>query len=163
LDKYSAKAAVEKTLICLSRFRVGDIADISIALSRTKPAVNRLFQEGIKAAKAAVEQGDANYESVAKVLCRDIRVLLEQIVEADLINGVVRRYNPEVQTKGKIHALAKITVNDCEFIDDLMTKYSRHEHSQSEESPVELPKPEDFEKDLKSIAAFIDAVQNRSK
>ena len=61
------------------------------------------------------------------------RILIERVVEKDLLNEIVKRFNPEVQTKGKIHSLANITEADCKFIDDYMTKYSSYEHSQPEE------------------------------
>ena len=161
LKKYSDKARVATTIVCLSRIRTGDIADLPITLMKTKQAANRLLNERIKAAKTAFLATDEEYEKEAKGLCRDIRILLEQVVESDLLCGIVRRYNPEVQTKGKIKHLAKITHDDCNFVDEMMTAYSRYEHSQPEEAPVELPKPDEIENDLKAIAAFIETVQNR--
>jgi hypothetical protein len=89
--------------------------------------------------------------------------LLEQIVEVDLLKGIVRRYSPEVHTKGKIEHLAKITPEDCKFVDDMMTAYSRHEHSQPDEAPVELPKPDEIEGDLKKMGEFIERVRSRYK
>lgn len=163
LEKYSEKVGIENTLVCLSRFEVGDIAEIPINLSKTMPAANRLLNERLKRAKVAAGKGDAEYEIEAKALCGDVRVLVEHIVERDLINGIVRRHSAEVQTKNRIYALSRITAEDCTFVDDLMTKYSRYEHSQSEEAPVELPKPDELENDLKSIVAFIKTVQDRSK
>ena len=91
------------------------------------------------------------------------RILIEQIVEKDLLNEIVRRYHPDVQTKGKIKFLAKITLEDCKFIDDLMTSYSRHEHFQSDEAPIELPTPDELEKDLKEIVDFIESLEKRKK
>ena len=162
LEKYSDKEHVNTTLVCLSRIRIGDITDLPITLMKTKQAANRLLNERIKVAKTAFQATDEEYEKEAKGLCRDIRILLEQIVESDLLCGVVRRYNPEVQTKGKIEHLAKITPDDCKFVDDMMTAYSRYEHSQPEEAPVELPKPDDIENDLRKIASFIETVQQRN-
>ena len=163
LEKYSDKEHVKSTVVCLSRIRTGDISDLPITLSKTKPAANRLLGEGVVAAKKAAGAGDAEYERVAKALCRDTRILVEQIVESDLLAGVIRRYSAEVQTKGRIEHLAKITPEDCRFIDDMMTAYSRYEHSQPDEAPVELPKPDEIEKDLQAILAFIEAVQKRNK
>ncbi len=163
LEKYSDKEHVATSVVCLSRIRTGDIAGLPINLEKTKPAANRLLNEGIAAAKKAFNDGDAAYEQVAKALCRDIRILMEQVVESDLLVGVVRRYSPEVQTKGKIEHLAKIKAEDCKFVDDMMTAYSRYEHSQPDEAPVALPKPDEIEKDLKAIASFIAAVQARTK
>jgi len=161
LENYSEKESVSKKIVCLSRIKIGDIAELPITLTKTKPTANRFLNERIKAAKAAFQIGDTEYEKEAKALCSDIRILIEQVVETDLIAGVVRRYNPEVQTKNKIEHLAKITVEDCMFIGKLMTSYSRYEHSQPDEAPVELPRPEEIEKDLREIVDFIKAIQKR--
>jgi len=163
LEKYTEKETVGETIVCLSRVRTGDIAELPITLTKTKPTANRFLNERFKALKGAYQAGDAEYEKEAKALCRDIRILIEQIVEADLLAGVVRRYNPEVQTKGRIEYLAKITPDDCKFVDDMMTTYSRYEHSQPEEAPIELPKPNEIESDLKKIVEFIERVQSRRK
>ncbi len=161
LDKYSEKEQVDRTFICLSRIRIGDIDELPITLMKTKPAVNRLLNERLKAVQEAFQATDQEYEKEATNLCHDIRILLEQIVESDLLCGVVRRYNPEVQTKNKIEYLSLITPDDCKFIDDLMTTYSRYEHSQSDETPIELPKPSVIENDLKKMLGFIEAIQGR--
>jgi hypothetical protein len=47
--------------------------------------------------------------------------------------------------------LSNINPADCKFIDDLMTKYSAFEHSQSNESPVGVPDEADLRKDLESL------------
>jgi len=161
LKKYGDKEQIANSVVCLSRIRIGDIASLPIDLDRTKPATNRLLNEGIASAKKAFSDGDAAYEQVATALCRNIRILMEQIVESDLLAGIVRRYSPEIQTKGKIEHLAKITLDDCKFVDNIMTTYSRYEHSQPDEAPVALPRPEEIEKDLKDIFKFIDVIQKR--
>ncbi len=163
LEKYAEKADVKENTVCLSWYVVGDITELPIDLKRTDKAVNALANERLAGMKKAFAEGGAVYEKEAKSLCRDMRVLTERIVEADLLVGVVKRYSPEVNTKGKIHHLAKITPEDCKFIDDMMTKYSRFEHSQSEESPVELPTPAEFEEDLKALQVFIESLKKRQK
>jgi len=163
LEKYAGKLNIKPNLICLSRYHIGDIADLPINLKSTDKSVNSLLNERLAASKKAFKQGDEEYDKEATVLCHDIRVLVERIVEMDLLNEVIRRFNSEVQTKDKIHALAKIEYEDCTFIDNLMTKYSRYEHSQSEETPIILPEPDEIETDLKAIKQFIEKVQNRKK
>jgi len=121
-----------------------------------------LKNERLAAAKKALAQGDLAYEKEVKALCRDIRVLLERIIEMDLINGVVRRFNQELNTKGRVHALAKITEADCQFVDRYMTKYSSYEHSQPEEAPVEWPKPPEIESDLTELSAFVEKIRQRN-
>ena len=163
LEKYSAKHGIKHELVCLSRYIPGEITDLPIDLKRTDKAVNTLLNERLAAAKKAFAQGDTAYENEAKGLCRGIRILIERIVEMDLLNEVIRRFSQEINTKGKVHALAKITEDDCNFIDEYMTKYSRYEHSQSDETPLSLPKPEEIETDLKAIAGFIETIKERKK
>jgi hypothetical protein len=101
------------------------------------------------------------YEFEAKAICKDLRITLERLVEVVLLNRVVERFSREVQTKGKLLSLAKISAADCELIDGLMTKYSFYEHSDPDESPVPVPDPEEIERDLKSIAAWCQEFKQR--
>lgn len=161
LEKYSEKHKIKPSLVCLSEYSCGEIVNAPIERQDTRAAVNALLNEHLNSAKKALREGDAAYIKEAKALCCDIRKLMERIVEKDFLNEVVRRYNQEVQTKGKIHVLAKITEDDCNFVDEYMTRYSRYEHSQPEEAPVPLPRPEEIETDLKAIAEFIDTLKKR--
>ncbi len=163
LEKYAKKHNIKTELRCLSRYLTGEIADLPIDLKKTDTAVNHLANERLAAARKALTQGDLAYEKEAKGLCGDVRTLIERIVEMDLLNGILKRFSPEVNTKGKIHSLANITSAECQFVDDYMTKYSRYEHSQPEESPIPLPKPEEIETDLKELIGFIKKIQIRNK
>ncbi len=60
----------------------------------------------------------------------DMRILVERMVEDTLLNKVVCRFRRAVHTQKKIASLAKIKPEDCQLIDEFMTKYSRYEHSQ---------------------------------
>jgi hypothetical protein len=163
LKKYAEKLRIKSQLLCLSHYVTGDITDSPIHFKKTVNVVNALLNERLTAARKALARGDAEYEKEAKGLCGDIRILLERIVESDLLNEVIKRFSPEINTKGKIHSLAKITTGDCTFIDDYMTKYSRYEHSQPEEAPIMLPSPEEIETDLRKIKGFIETFQLRNK
>jgi hypothetical protein len=163
MKKYAEKYKIKTELLCLSRYETGKITDLPIDLQRTNNAINTLLNERLPVAKKALALGDVPYEKEAKGLCSEIRILIEQIVEKDLLNEVIRRFNPDVQTKGKIHSIARITEDDCKFIDDYMTQYSRYEHSQPEEAPVELPQPHEIESDLNAIRKFIADIQKRNK
>jgi hypothetical protein len=44
-----------------------------------------------------------------------------------------------------------------------MTKYSRYEHSQSDEAPIPLPLPQEIEDDLMAIVDFIAALRQRKQ
>jgi wobble nucleotide-excising tRNase len=117
LTKYAEKNKIKPEIVCLSRYRTGQITDLPINLKRTDRAVNALLNKRLADAKKAFKKGDIVYENVAKSICIDIRVLIERMVEMDLLNEVVRRFCEEVNTKGKIGALAKITKDDCSFVD----------------------------------------------
>jgi ABC-type cobalamin transport system ATPase subunit len=163
LEKFAEKAHIGLQLVCLSEYRTGEITDLPVNLAKTDKTANRLANERLKAARKAFAEGDTAYRIEAKALCGDIRILLERVVEKDLINDVVKRFSPEINTKGRIHALAKITEEDCKFVDDYMTKYSVFEHSQPEEAPAALPPPDEIEADLKLIVEFIRKIQQRSR
>jgi hypothetical protein len=158
----SSRIEIKTELSCLSRYTTGEITELPIDLKRTDSAVNSLANERLTTAKKAFAQGDTAYENEAKGLCGDIRTLIERIVEMDLLNEVLRRFSPEVNTKGKIYSLSKITPEDCKFIDDYMTKYSRYEHSQPEEAPVALPGPDEIATDLEEISCFIKSIRKRN-
>jgi ABC-type transport system involved in cytochrome c biogenesis ATPase subunit len=159
----SEKTGLEIDVVSLSRYGVGEVGELPIDLQSTSKAVNGLANDRLAGAKKVFGQDDTNYEVAAKALCRDIRVLLERVVEQDLLNGVVRRFNREVHTKGKIHALARIEDVDCRAIDDLITKYSIYEHSQPEEAPVPPPNPDEVEADLVRVSGLVDKLRRRNR
>jgi hypothetical protein len=109
------------------------------------------------------DAGDvAGYNERANGLCSDLRILVERCVEDVLLNDVLIRFRRAVQTQGKIGALAKITVDDCALIDDLMTRYSFFEHSQSDELPAVRPDMDEIEADVAKLAAWIDDFTKRA-
>ncbi len=71
------------------------------------------------------------------------------MVENDLLTDVVQRFRRDTMTKGKIMKLSKITLEDCKFIDDMMTKFSLYEHPQPTETPVSTPDPDTLGEELK--------------
>lgn len=162
LTKYAEKNNIKPEVVCLSCYRTGQVTDLPINLKKTDRAVNSLLNEHLAKAQKAFKKGEVDYENVARSLCNNIRILIERIVEKDLLNEVVKRFSPEVNTKDKIGALAKITEEDCTFIDVYMTKYSRYEHSQSDEAPIPLPSPDEIEKDLNKIKRFIESLRSRN-
>ena len=62
---------------------------------------------------------------------------------------------------GKVHKLAKIKKEDCELIDNFMTQYSRYEHSQPAESPIEIPEPAEIEKDVDYLLNWLEEFNKR--
>ena len=151
IQDFSKKVRIEPEIICIREesWGTGEPGDTPLFAKKPDKALNQLINERLsKAKKLLNDHGKESYEPYAKALCRDFRILLERMIEYELISDVVQRYRRAINTMGKIGNLAKITESDCKYFDDLMTKYSRYEHSQPLESPVQLPDPNELESDF---------------
>ena len=126
----------------------GHPADEAVWNATTKKANNILLTRLDNAMRAVVTGGGDAYRLHAQGICSDFRKLLERTVEDDLLNGVVRRHRRSVTTDNLLGRLPLITSEDCAFIDDMMTKYSCYEHSQSQETPIFLPAEPELRADL---------------
>jgi len=140
----------------------GEIGDTPLFAKNTTKALNTLKNDKISVAKKIFEaQGYTEYYPHGKMLCSDVRIIIERIVECDLLADVIQRYRQAVNTKGKVDKLAKIKKADCDLINDLMTKYSCYEHSQSNETPIEIPQPNDIETDVIKLLTWLSEFNRR--
>lgn len=119
--------------------------------SNTDAANNSLLSRLDAAKKAGEESGSEAYRALAQGICSDFRKLVERSVETDLLNSVVIRHRKSVTTENRLSKLSNISLEDCNFIDDLMTRYSAFEHSQSNEGPVEVPEEVNLREDLEAL------------
>jgi energy-coupling factor transporter ATP-binding protein EcfA2 len=141
----------------------GEIGDTPLFAKRTIPALNNIKNERIaKAKKIFNEEGSEAYYPFGKALCSDIRILVERIVELDFLADVIQRYRRAVNTMGKVQNLAKINTEDCDLVNDFMTRYSCYEHSQPAESPIEIPEPIELEKDVESLLNWLSEFNSRN-
>jgi hypothetical protein len=121
-----------------------------------------LLSQRLKRARETLERdGQSKYEDLATGICGDFRITIERVIEKILLCDIIRRHSREVHTKGKLKNLAKINDQDCHLFDEMMTKYSTHEHSQPEEAPVVLPEPNDIAEDIKKVQAWIVSFKSR--
>jgi energy-coupling factor transporter ATP-binding protein EcfA2 len=133
----------------------GETGDIPLYGKKPEAALKDLGNARVPQARNALqEQGADAYYPLGKSICSDFRILLERIVEFVLLADVVQRHRRAVNTLGKIQNLVKITTTDCTLIEQLMTKYSCYEHSQSSEAPVELPEPDELKTDIELLIAW---------
>lgn len=140
----------------------GEPGETPIFAKRPDRALNQLLTERLpKASRILQEQGRTEYDLIAKGLCSDFRVLIERIVENDLLSDVVQRFRRSVNTLGKIHKLAHISAEDCQMIEDYMTKYSTYEHSQANETPIMLPEPDELKADMEKLKSWLDVFKKR--
>jgi len=129
----------------------GHPADETVWMAKTKTANNILITKLAEAKRAAATGGGDIYRLYAQGICSDLRKLVERTVEDDLLSGVVKRHRRSITTDNLLEKLPRITPEDCAYIDDLMTKYSCYEHSQSQETPAFLPAEPELRADLEGL------------
>jgi energy-coupling factor transporter ATP-binding protein EcfA2 len=165
LQECGKREGCEPKVTCVrsEAWGTGEPGDTPLFAKKPEKALNALLNSNLaKARKAHDEQGQEAYAPLAKAICSDFRILLERMIECELLADVVQRFRRAVNTLGKLDKLARITTEDCKFFDDLMTKYSRYEHSQPNESPVAPPPPDELKTDMEALRAWRDAFIARS-
>jgi hypothetical protein len=153
------KSKNEPLIIYLEKqpWGTGDPCGIPVFPNNTAKAISNLIDQRFQPAKLTYQTlgyASAEYRTHAKALCSEIRIILERLVEHDLLAEVVLRFRRAIQTDNRLIKLHHISKNDCDFLDLMMTKYSRHEHSQPQEIPSSLPQPAEFEEDLYKLKAW---------
>lgn len=154
LQEYGKREGREPKVTCVRSevWGTGEPGDTPLFAKKPEKALNALLNENLaKATKAHDEVGQEAYAPLAKAICSDFRILLERMIECELLADVVQRFRRSVNTQGKLDKLARITAEDCKFFDDLMTKYSRYEHSQPNEAPVAPPAPDELKTDIEAL------------
>ena len=149
---------IKPTLTSLQRMAktAGIVATASARDLRPENAVRGLIDNTITRLKKHLEKAEVEaYESLGKSACSDFRIIVEKTVEYILLADVVGRFRRAINTQGKLHKVAKVTNEDCVFIDDLMTRYSVFEHAQSEELPSSALELEIFEADAIALQKWI--------
>lgn len=130
----------------------GEPGEVPLFGKKPDKALKTLMSERLAEAEKVYEADGAEaYHIHGKAICSDFRILLERVVETVFLADVIQRHRRAIHTLNKVKKLARITTSDCEFIDKMMTKYSCHEHSQSDEAPVELPSPDELRSDIQQI------------
>lgn len=133
----------------------GEIGEVPLYGKKPESALNDLRNTRLTHARNVHQtEGGEAYYPLGKAICSDFRILLERVVEFVLLADVVQRHRRAVNTLGKIQNLAKISSADCALIEELMSKYSRYEHSQSNEAPVDIPPPDEVCGDINRLISW---------
>jgi energy-coupling factor transporter ATP-binding protein EcfA2 len=136
----------------------GITAKLSLRDSKPQKAVARIKNEFLPQLRKHVDNGDVDtFEREAWQTCSEFRILVEKCIESVLLNEVLVRFRRDIQTKGRLSKLTKIEQSDCDLIDDLMTRYSVFEHSQSDELPAPPPDLQQIEDDVDALSSWINA------
>ncbi|MEA4890781.1 MAG: hypothetical protein VB070_15090 [Clostridiaceae bacterium] len=165
LNDYADKVNVSPTIIGITAepWGKGEPDLNPVIFSNPKKRLNDLINTELpKCRKIYEENGCSEYFIKAKGLCSDFRNMIERVIEKILLGDVIERYRRAINTKGKIDKLAKITLADCNLLDELMTKYSRYEHSQPNELHLELPLPDEFMNDFTFLKDWCDEFSKRT-
>lgn len=141
----------------------GHPADQAVWNNPTKTANNILLDRLRGAKKAGEANGAATYYALAQGICSDFRKLIERSVEDDLLQKIVVRHRRGISTDGRLPALLGITREELNGIDDLMTKYSCYEHSQSTETPAKPPEEPELKADIESLKVWREDLEARRK
>jgi len=166
LQDYAKKLDIPVRVIsvCQEPWGAGEPGDQTIEAAKPKAVLNLHLPARISAARAALEkEGNAAYKLHAQSICTEMRKLVERIIELNLLADVIQRHRRAINTQGKLAKLSNIKPEDCAFLDEMMTKYSRYEHSQSMEAPVEFPLPDELDDDVAKIKNWRDDFEVRCK
>ena len=124
--------------------------------------LKKLKDENLAKVKKMDENSEEYTESI-HYICQQIRIYVEKSVEDTLLNEIVLRYRKSVTTYNRIAWLSHITKEDCDLIDEMMTKYSYYDHSMADETPLQEFSVEEIENDLDRLILWLDAVKKRQK
>ncbi len=117
-------------------------------------AADRLFRDGHQ----------APYEKEAQFLYGLLRAAWERALEEVLLEGVVERFRPGIQTQ-QIIRIADITEDDCRIVDAAMTKCSKwlpgHDQAAAARAPV--PGPAELKADIEALGQWVAAIRNRRR
>jgi len=166
LEERAKKEGIDSEAIFLRAepWGTGETGGIPLYAAKPITALNKLMNERLSKAKKVLEsEGQEEYEIHAKSICSEFRILIERIIEYDLLGDIVHRFRRSVTTKGKLEKLPLITEEDCNLFEEMMTKYSVFEHSQSNELPVNMPEPEDLLSDMNKIRDWSISFKKRSQ
>lgn len=111
--------------------------------------------------KRRLTEGSSAISAEMKAASVDLRNCAEDILERQLLSGVVLRFKRAITTKGKLHHLADITLADCERVERWITHFSKFEHLQPTEITPTLADPQEFIAIADEMLAMIQDIKDR--
>ena len=113
-----------------------------------------------KIKKLYADQDYSTADNYLQAICARFRNLIEQGIEMELLSKVVTRFDYSIKTMC-LRYLHIITDDDINLFEEMMTRYSYFDHSQSVERPVSLPSIDDVEKDIDRVLAWSEDFKKR--
>ncbi len=128
-----------------------------------KSALNEMMNQDIARIRKFQEANDYDTaDHLLQSVAARFRNLIEGGIEHDLLQGIVSRFDYRIYTQ-KLPYLFALTKDDIDLFDQMMTKYSSYDHSQSIEITVPPPDVDDLEHDLQIMQRWIKDYTARSE
>jgi ABC-type hemin transport system ATPase subunit len=162
--KRAAAAVPALSVVTLRSFggSTGRVDELDVRHKKPKSGFTVIRDHKLPKIRAHEKAGNASdYDSALKTACGDFRILTERSVEKVILDGLMERFRRSIQTK-QLKSLIKVNAADCALVDSMMTKYSKFEHSQSDELAGVLPTPDELAADLDAVIAWIEEFEKRA-
>jgi len=134
--------------------------DLPWVAMKVKSRLGVLRKEQQYAATLFRTQPRAIYERQAKYTYGLLREAWERAVEEVLLGSVVERYRRGVQTQ-QARKLADITEQDCDELEQGMSKASQLVHDQAAAEGVPVPEPAELLDDIQALDRWVDRIRRR--
>lgn len=130
----------------------------------TKKRIGLLRDRWVKAEKVFRTSGQDDYDPIATSIYADLRRTWERAIEEVLLNQVVLRFRPGIETQ-RLKKIGDITQADLDAVEDGMTKSSKWEggHDQALAMNERPPKPSELQQDIDALENWVAAVEKRRK
>lgn len=137
-------------------------AELPWVAMRVKERLGVLRAQWQEAEKLFRTKGPDAYEREAREICGLLREAWEQAVGEVLLNDVIERYRPSIETKKARH-LHDIVPEDCVALEAGMTECSRwmRGHDQSPADGAPFPKPADLLKQIGDLDDWVQRIRKR--
>ena len=162
MEELSKERNIEMHSFCLQResWGVGEPTNLPFKIQNFPDTLKNL-KARLEDAKTSLEKsGIESYRKLSASIERDLRIILEAIIERVMINKVVLRFKISITTS-ELKELAKINIEDCNLIDSLMTKYSYGLHLAPESTPKTDITPDELECDINSLLEWYKEFKKR--
>lgn len=131
-------------------------------ISKNPKTLLNSLQEKMAALKECESTGSIEEcEEISSSICTKIRIAVEACIEHTLCSQVVMRFRRAIVTKDKLKKLAKITSEDCNLLDSMMTKYSYNEHLAPSDASMPYRSYDELVGDQQKLLEWIDEFSKR--
>lgn len=129
---------------------------------KVKEKISYLKNQHVEADRLSKAGDQDGYEYKAKYLYGFLREAWERAIEEVLLNGLVERYRPSVQTQ-RLEKLSDITDEDCRVVDIAMTKCSTWlpGHDQAAAARALVPSADELKQDIEALETWIRGIRTR--